>query len=176
MTIRVLVWNENVHETKQPEIAAIYPDGIHGAIAEGLNAVDGIEAGTATLDEPEHGLTQDVVDNTDVFVWWGHMAHDDVEDRIVEKVQKRVLAGLDRLLETHRGRTVVLVSHVTPIKTLVAHAMDAPLESLFRMELSPAAVSVVSFYDDPSGAPRGSLRFFNALAPGRRTLRDTGRW
>ncbi|MCR1783343.1 bifunctional RNase H/acid phosphatase [Nocardioides carbamazepini] len=92
-------------------------------------------------------------------------------------VQQRVLAGLARLLETHAGRTVVLVSHVTPIKTLVAHALDAPLETLFRMELAPAAVSVLAFYPDPStGEQKGSMRFFNALAPGRRTLRDTGRW
>ncbi|HWJ65557.1 MAG TPA: bifunctional RNase H/acid phosphatase [Nocardioides sp.] len=92
-------------------------------------------------------------------------------------VQERVLAGLERVLATHAGRTVVLVSHVTPIKTLVAHAVGAPLESLFRLELSPAAVSVIAFYPDPStGGRHGSLRFFNALAPGRRTLRDTGRW
>ncbi|MDQ6525384.1 bifunctional RNase H/acid phosphatase [Nocardioides sp. LHD-245] len=92
-------------------------------------------------------------------------------------VQERVLAGLARLLEAHAGRTVVLVSHVTPIKTLVAHALDAPLETLFRMELAPAAVSVLAFYADPrTGEQKGSMRFFNALAPGRRTLRDTGRW
>ncbi|MBM7519869.1 bifunctional RNase H/acid phosphatase [Nocardioides nitrophenolicus] len=92
-------------------------------------------------------------------------------------VRERVLAGLARLLDTHAGRTVVLVSHVTPIKTLVAHALDAPLETLFRMELAPAAVSVLAFYPDPrTGEQKGSMRFFNALAPGRRTLRDTGRW
>ncbi|HYF74436.1 MAG TPA: bifunctional RNase H/acid phosphatase, partial [Nocardioides sp.] len=63
-------------------------------------------------------------------------------------VQERVLAGLARLLETHAGKTVVVVSHVTPIKTLVAHAVDAPLEAVFRMELTPASVTVISFYDD----------------------------
>jgi ribonuclease H / adenosylcobalamin/alpha-ribazole phosphatase len=76
-------------------------------------------------------------------------------------VQERVLAGLARLLETHAGRTVVVVSHVTPIKTLVAHAVDAPLEAVFRMELTPASVSVVSYYED-----RPSLRMYNALPPG----------
>ncbi len=76
-------------------------------------------------------------------------------------VQERVLAGLARLLETHAGRTVVVVSHVTPIKTLVAHALDAPLEAVFRMELTPASVTVVSYYDD-----RPSLRMYNALPPG----------
>ena len=76
-------------------------------------------------------------------------------------VQERVLAGLQRVLERHRGRTVVVVSHVTPIKTLVAHAVDAPLEALFRMELSPASVTVLSWFDD-----RPSMRMYNALPPG----------
>lgn len=76
-------------------------------------------------------------------------------------VQERVLAGLARLLETHAGKTVVVVSHVTPIKTLVANAVDASLEAVFRMELTPASVTVISYYDD-----RPSLRMYNALPPG----------
>ena len=95
-------------------------------------------------------------------------------------VEARVKAGLDRVLEQHAGRTVVVVSHVTPIKTLVANALKAPLEAVFRMELSPASVSVISFYPDRSAADgtgrHGSLRLYNALPPGDRTLLDTGRW
>ena len=49
---------------------------------------------TATLDEPEHGLTEEVLDGTDVLVWWGHLAHDEVEDRIVDRLQQRVLEGM----------------------------------------------------------------------------------
>lgn len=109
--------------------------------------------------------------------WFADMAAAPPGGESFVVVQERVLAGLARLLETHAGRTVVLVSHVTPIKTLVAHALDAPLETLFRMELAPAAVSVLAFYADPrTGEQKGSMRFFNSLAPGRRTLRDTGRW
>lgn len=109
--------------------------------------------------------------------WFADMSSPPPGGESFVTVQERVLAGLARLLETHAGRTVVLVSHVTPIKTLVAHALDAPLETLFRMELAPAAVSVLAFYPDPrTGEQKGSMRFFNALAPGRRTLRDTGRW
>ncbi|WP_183096167.1 histidine phosphatase family protein [Nocardioides stalactiti] len=95
-------------------------------------------------------------------------------------VEERVLAALGRVLEQHPGRTVVVVSHVTPIKTLVAHALKAPLDAVFRMELSPASVTAISFYPDgPEGAPsqdRGSLRLYNALPPGDRGLLDTGRW
>jgi broad specificity phosphatase PhoE/ribonuclease HI len=76
-------------------------------------------------------------------------------------VQKRVLDGLERLLETHAGKTVVVVSHVTPIKTLVAHAVDAPLDAVFRMELTPASVTVLAYFDD-----RASMRMYNALPPG----------
>jgi trehalose utilization protein len=101
--IRVTVWNEFRHEQKDEEIGRIYPQGIHGAIAEGLNTRDGIEARTATLDEPEHGLTEEVVANTDVFVWWGHMAHGEVDDAIVDRVHKRVMegAGLIALHSAH---------------------------------------------------------------------------
>ncbi|UDY24886.1 histidine phosphatase family protein [Nocardioides sp. Kera G14] len=78
-------------------------------------------------------------------------------------VESRVLAALERLRSAYAGRTVVVASHVTPIKTIVAHALGAPLEAVFRMELAPAAVSVVSFYADD----RASLRLYNALPPER---------
>jgi trehalose utilization protein len=100
--IRVTVWNEFRHEKKDQEVADVYPDGIHGAIAEGLNAIDGITARTAILDEPEHGLTQEVVDGTDVMVWWGHMAHGEVDDAIVERVHERVMSGMG-LIVLHSG-------------------------------------------------------------------------
>jgi probable phosphoglycerate mutase len=83
-------------------------------------------------------------------------------------VEARVLAALDRVLEEHAGGTVVVVSHVTPISVLVARALAAPLESVYRMELAPASVSVLSFLDDG----RAILRMFNArptepVLPGR---------
>jgi trehalose utilization protein len=100
--IRVTVWNEGRHEKTSPEIAKVYPQGIHGAIAGALRAQPGFEVRTATLDEPEHGLTQDVLANTDVLTWWGHMAHGDVKDEIVDRVQQRVLDGMG-LIILHSG-------------------------------------------------------------------------
>ena len=91
--IRVTIWNEFVHEQKEPSVRAIYPDGIHGALAKGL-AASGLEIRTATLDEPEHGLTQPVLDHTDVLLWWGHAAHDRVADEIVQRVMQRVWEGM----------------------------------------------------------------------------------
>jgi len=103
MTIRVTVWNENRHEQKPNHPAGkVYPEGIHGAIAQGLREDAGFETRTATLDEPEHGLTDDVLASTDVLIWWGHGAHSEVRDEIVEKVQARVLAGMG-LIVLHSG-------------------------------------------------------------------------
>jgi ribonuclease H / adenosylcobalamin/alpha-ribazole phosphatase len=93
------------------------------------------------------------------------------------EVEKRVLDELGRLLESHAGKTVVVVSHVTPIKTLVAHAVEAPLSALFRMELSTASVSVVSFVTEPGGdETRGSMRLYNAQPPGAGQMLDPQRW
>jgi len=93
-------------------------------------------------------------------------------------VEERVLAGLQRMLDDHAGKTVVVVSHVTPIKTLVAHAVDAPLTSLFRMELSPGSVTVLSFFTGGRGGdePHASLRMYNALPPGNDVFAAGPRW
>ena len=100
----------------------------------------------------------------EVRTWLGNLDHAPGGGESFREVEKRVLAGRDRLLEEHDGRTVLLVSHVTPIKTLVADALGAPLESLYRMELSPASVTVLSYYPaTPEGRPAmASLRLFNA--------------
>lgn len=95
--IRVTVWNEYRHEQTNEAARRVYPEGIHRTIAEGL-AQYGHIARTATLDEPEHGLTEDVLRDTDVLIWWGHMAHDEVDDAIVERVQQRVLEGMGIIL------------------------------------------------------------------------------
>ena len=100
--IRVTVWNENRHEKSDPKVGVVYPQGIHGAIAAFLSKEADMTARTATLDEPLHGLTDDVLASTDVLTWWGHMAHGDVKDEIAEKVQKRVHEGMG-LIVLHSG-------------------------------------------------------------------------
>jgi trehalose utilization protein len=94
-SLRVLVWNEGVHEQIDAEIAERYPRGIHGTIAEALaRLIPGASVGTATLADPEHGLTEEVLAATDVLLWWGHIAHDQVDDEIVERVKRHVLGGM----------------------------------------------------------------------------------
>jgi trehalose utilization protein len=110
--IRVTVWNEFRHEQKDKEIAAIYPEGIHGAIAAGLRELGGFEVRTATLDEPEHGLTTSVLAATDVLVWWGHQAHREVSDEIVDRIQARVLDGMGMVV-LHSGHESKIFKKLT---------------------------------------------------------------
>ena len=100
--IRVTVWNEYLHELSNPTVAAIYPQGIHHAIADFLGKEADITVRTAVLRQDEHGLTQDVLDQTDVLLWWGHKAHHEVDDEIVERVYNRVLEGMG-LIVLHSG-------------------------------------------------------------------------
>ena len=92
--IKVTIWNEYVHEKEKPKIAEIYPEGIHGAIAQMLGRYDEFEIRTATLDMEEHGLTQELLDDTDVLIWWGHGRHQVITDEETDRVVQRVLDGM----------------------------------------------------------------------------------
>ncbi len=91
--LRVTIWNEFRHERANREVGAIYPDGIHEALAAPLRAA-GHAVRTATLDQPEHGLGGAVLETTDVLLWWGHRAHAEVRDELVDRLQARVLEGM----------------------------------------------------------------------------------
>jgi trehalose utilization protein len=102
MPIRVTVWGENVHDRESEAVRLVYPKGMHTCLADALNQDPGIQAHTATLDQSEHGLTADVLEATEVLTWWGHAAHGRVEDKIVDRVQRRVLEGMG-LIVLHSG-------------------------------------------------------------------------
>lgn len=115
-------------------------------------------------------------DQPGLSAWLGSLDTPPPGGESFRDVEARVHAGLERTLERHSGRTVVVVSHVTPIKTLVADALDAPLEAVFRMELTPASVSVIGYHPDHGGEGlRPSLRLYNALPPSRSAL-EPGTW
>ncbi|MCL6547594.1 MAG: ThuA domain-containing protein [Alicyclobacillus sp.] len=99
--MRVTVWNEFRHERANAEVARIYPNGIHEAIAAPLRE-SGFVVRTATLDEPEHGLTEQVLSETDVLIWWGHVAHQEVSDQVMERAAARVWNGMG-LIVLHSG-------------------------------------------------------------------------
>ncbi len=100
--IRVTIWNEFIHEVENEGVSDIYPDGIHAALADGITSLAHATCRTATLVEPEHGLTEEVLAGTDVLVWWGHKAHDRVMDSVVERVYQQVLSGMG-LVVLHSG-------------------------------------------------------------------------
>lgn len=100
--IRTTIFNEYLHELTDERVRRIYPQGIHTVLTSFLGQEEDIEARTATLQEFEHGLTAEVLQNTDVLLWWGHMAHKDVADEVVERVYNRVLEGMG-LLVLHSG-------------------------------------------------------------------------
>lgn len=100
--VRVTVWNEFRHERQNEKVAAIYPEGIHMALANHLSKHEGMAVHTAVLDEPEHGLTEERLNETDVLIWWGHIAHHEVQDEIVERIRERVLNGMG-LIVLHSG-------------------------------------------------------------------------
>lgn len=93
-TIRVTVWNEFWHEQHQDNIKAVYPDGIHRVIASHLEKQSDMEVRTATLYDPDHGLTDETIESTDVLIWWSHLRNDQVPDELVDKLYKRVLVGM----------------------------------------------------------------------------------
>jgi trehalose utilization protein len=98
--LRVTIWNEYIHERLSPAVGAIYPQGIHGAIATALSSqlasqlATAPQIRTAWLDLPEHGLDAATLDDTDVLLWWGHAAHERIDDAVVERVQRRVWQGM----------------------------------------------------------------------------------
>ncbi len=94
MSVRTIVWGENVHEQTNEVVAGIYPRGMHNCIADALNADPAITATTATLQEQDHGLTPERLAATDVLVWWGHAAHGDVKEEVVERVADAVWGGM----------------------------------------------------------------------------------
>lgn len=98
--MKVTVWNEYRHEQENEQVRQVYPEGIHQAIAQFLT--DEHKVTTATLDQPEHGLTESVLAQTDVLIWWGHKAHDEVDDAIVNRVKAHVLNGMG-LIVLHSG-------------------------------------------------------------------------
>jgi trehalose utilization protein len=102
LAINTIVWGENIHEQTNAVVRDIYPKGMHNTIADALNVDEAISATTATLQEPEHGLSVERLAKADVLVWWGHKDHGAVADEIVERVAGRVWEGMG-LLVLHSG-------------------------------------------------------------------------
>lgn len=147
--VRVTVWNEFRHEKQSDNIRKIYPDGIHGAIAKVFGQHSDFSVRTATLDEPEHGLTAEVLDQTDVLTWWGHMAHGEVSDIIVDRVQKRVLEGMG-LIVLHSAHYSKIFKRLMGTSCSLCWRVSNDKERLWNLEPShPIAEGVGRFIELP---------------------------
>ena len=99
--IKVTIWNEFRHEKTDEHARTLYPNGIHATIGEFLSKDEEIEVRLAALDDPEQGLPDSLLNDTDVLIWWGHMAHGEVKDELVTKIQRRVLLGRMSFIALH---------------------------------------------------------------------------
>ena len=183
--IRVTVWNEYRHEKKDESVSAIYPNGIHGAIADALRQYPDLEVRTATLDEPEHGLTQEVLDNTDVLTWWGHMAHSEVSDEIVERVYKRVMEGMG-LIVLHSGHASKIFRKLMGTDThLLRWREDGEMVRLWVMDPAHPIVEgledhfdlpIEETYGEHFGIPKPDDLIFVSWVPGGEVFRSGCAW
>lgn len=161
MAIEAIVWGENVHERTNPVVRDNYPDGMHACIAAALGEDDEINATTATLQEPEHGLPRERLEKADVLLWWGHAAHKDVDDEIVERVAEAVWGGMG-LIVLHSGHFSKIFKRLmgTPCNlswreagereriwiTSPSHPITAGLPHFFELESE-------EMYGEPFGIP-----------------------
>ncbi len=143
---RVTVWNEYQVEKQELEVAQIYPDGIHHAIAQHLRS-SGLTVQTATLDQPDHGLTDAILNQTDVLIWWGHIAHDQVQDTIVDKVHQRVLSGMG-LIVLHSGHFSKIFKRLMGTSCRLKWRNDGDKERLWVVDPShPIAAGLDEFFE-----------------------------
>jgi len=182
--IRVTVWNEYRHELEDPQVAAIYPDGIHQAIAGFLSEDTEFTVKVATQDQPEHGLTEAVLDETDVLIWWGHCAHKEVDDAIVERVVARVHEGM--------GFIALHSAHYSkPFKRLMGTTCsltwrdDGEKERFWTVRPShPIAEGVPAYfelakeemYGEPFGIPEPDELIFISWFAGGEVFRSGATW
>ena len=181
--VRVTVWNEGVHEALgQPEsIARDYPDGMHGAIAQGLaEHLPGATVRTATLADPEHGLTEEVLADTDVLLWWGHKAHADVSHEVVDRVQRHVLGGMG-LLVLHSGHFSKVFTRLLGTTCSLAWRNDGEPEVVWTVDTAhpisagvpnPFVIPAQEVYGEPFDIPAPDELVFISSFPGGEAFRS----
>ncbi len=163
--IKVTVWNENVHDRNDPKVQEIYPQGIHGAIAAILNQDPDrrFAAVTATLEQPDQGLPDALLDQTDVLFWWGHCAHAQVEDQLVERIYNRVMAGMG-LVVLHSGHYSKIFRKLMGTGCRSKWRESGDRERLFVIEPGhPIAAGLPEFFELPGEETYGER--FNIPTP-----------
>jgi trehalose utilization protein len=182
--IKVLVWGEYRHEKKNPKVAAIYPDGMHETIAAFLRREEGLEVSTAWLDQPEHGLTAEVLENTDVLIWWGHMAHGEVADETAARVQSRVLEGMG-LIALHSAHYAKVFKRLLGTTCSLKWREATDKERLWNLRPShPITLGIGDYfeipmeemYGEPFGIPEPDELLFISWFTGGEVFRSGATW
>ena len=148
--IRVTIFNENHHDRFNEKAKATYPNGMHSAIKEALDADGRFETTIALQDMPSHGLTDEVLENTDVLFWWGHVLHGEVDDAIVAKVCDRVLQGMG-LVVLHSGHFSKVFKKLMGTTCNLKWRESGDLERIWTVKPShPIAAGLPEFFELPS--------------------------
>jgi trehalose utilization protein len=148
--LRVIIWGENVHEQHDAAVRAIYPHGMHHAIAAGVREhLPDARVETATLQEPEHGLTAERLASTDVLTWWGHRAHEEVSDAVVERIERRVHEGMG-LIVLHSGHYSKIFKRLMGMPCSLIWRVAGERERLWVCDPAhPIARGIDRFFDLP---------------------------
>lgn len=182
--MKITVWGENIHEQTHAAVRDIYPDGMHECIAAGLREDASLEVRTATLQQPEHGLTSAVLENTDVLLWWGHCAHGDVADEVVARVQERVLQGMG-LIVLHSGHYAKIFKRLLGTSCSLTWREAGEKERLWVcnpghpivQELGPYfEVPNSEMYGEPFGIPVPEEQIFISWFEGGEVFRSGATW
>ncbi|GAB4176822.1 MAG: ThuA domain-containing protein [Terrimicrobiaceae bacterium] len=183
-TITATVWGEFRHEKKSPKVAALYPEGMHRTIASALEDVGGFDVSTATLDEPEHGLTDALLERTEVLFWWGHMAHGEVSDDVVKKVHRRVLEGMG-LVVLHSGHYSKIFKSLLGTTCSLKWRESTDKERLWNIAPShPITEGIGDYfeipaeemYGEPFGIPEPDELIFISWFTGGEVFRSGATW
>jgi len=171
--IRLCIWNEFRHELREP-VKSLYPEGIHRAIADGIDC-EGIDIRFAILDDPEQGLSDEILNNTDVLIWWAHLAHREVADSLAAKIRDRVLAGMG-LIVLHSGHMSKIFQAVMGTSCTLRWRQIGEKERLWTVDPSHPIVKGVpetftleheEMYGEPFGIPDdGKIVFMSWFAGG----------
>lgn len=181
---QVVVWGEFRHEKANRAVAAIYPDGMHETIAGFLRHQPDVEVSTASLDQPENGLPADMLDRTDVLVWWGHLAHDEVGDEIVANVHRRVLEGMglivlhsahhSKIFKSLMGTTCSLKWRESTDKERLWNI--APYHPITRGIGEYVEIPIEEMYGEPFGIPTPDELIFISWFTGGEVFRSGATW
>lgn len=181
---RVTVWGEFRHEKSIPKVAALYPKGMHETIADFLRKDAGTQVQTAVLDDPEHGLTEAVLGETDVLIWWGHCAHGEVREEIVARVKRHVLEGMG-LIVLHSGHYSKIFQALMGTTCSLKWRVASDKERIWNIRPShPIAQGIGDYfeipaeemYGEPFGIPEPDELIFISWFTGGEVFRSGATW